>query len=282
MHIQWYPGHMAKARKLVQQNMKLVDVVIELLDARIPASSRNPDIDRILGDKPRVVTLNKSDLADPEKNKLWIDFFQSRGVPAVAVDAQRGTGVGRLVELAERQASPEIKKYMAKGRRSRMARCMVVGVPNVGKSMLINRLAGKKAVRTANRPGVTRGEQWIKLSGKLELLDTPGILWPKFEDPDTAFKLAATGAIKEDIYQPEEIGDKLVCWLTETAPGLLAKQYKLNISAGDSWELMAAIGAARGFYFSGGRVDAKKTAVLIIKDFREGRLGKHTLDLPRQ
>ncbi len=280
MDIQWYPGHMAKARKLVQQNLKLVDVVIELLDARIPASSRNPDIDRILSNKPRVIALNKSDLADPEKNKLWVGFFQHRNIPAVAIDSLRGTGAKRLVELVEKQAEPEIAKYVAKGRRPRMARCMVVGVPNVGKSMLINRLAGKKAVRTANRPGVTRGEQWIKLSGKLELLDTPGILWPKFEDPDTAFKLAVTGAIKETIYQPEEIGAQLVRWLNENAPGQLAAKYKINISGGDSRALMQAIGAARGFYLSGGRVDEKKTAVLIIKDFREGRLGKHTLDLP--
>lgn len=281
MDIQWYPGHMAKARKLVQQNLKLVDVVIELLDARIPSSSRNPDIDRILADKPRVVALNKSDLANPGKNKLWINFFQQRSLPAVAMDSLRGTGAARLVELAEKQAEPEIAKYVARGRRPRLARCMVVGVPNVGKSMLINRLAGKKALRTANRPGVTRGEQWIKLSGKLELLDTPGILWPKFEDPDIAFKLAVTGAIKETIYQPEEIGEQLVRWLAGNTPGLLKEKYKIDSPDGDSRALMQAIGAARGFYLSGGRVDIKKTAVLIIKDFREGRLGKHTLDLPR-
>lgn len=281
MDIQWYPGHMAKARKQVQQSLKLVDVVIELLDARIPASSRNPDIDRILGDKPRVITLNKADLADTDQTGIWIKFFRKQGIPAVAVDARRGTGVKRLVELAERQAAPEIRKYAAKGgRRPRMARCMVVGVPNVGKSMLINRLAGKKAARTANRPGVTRGEQWIKLNGVLELLDTPGILWPKFEDPDTAFKLAATGAIKEDIYDPEEICVELLRLLTAASPETLARHYKINITSCEPWETMAAIGAARGFYLSGGRVDAKKTAVLVLKDFREGRLGKHTLDLP--
>ncbi|MCL2338325.1 MAG: ribosome biogenesis GTPase YlqF [Firmicutes bacterium] len=279
MDIQWYPGHMAKTRKLVRQNLKLVDVVIELLDARIPDSSKNPDIDRILEDKPRLVALNKADLADPDQNKRWIDFFRRRNLPAVAVDALRGTGVARLVAGAEKLAEPEIAKYVAKGRRPRMARCMVVGVPNVGKSMLINRLAGKNTVRTANRPGVTRGEQWIKLSGKLELLDTPGILWPKFADPQVAFKLAVTGAIKETIYQPEEVAAQLVGWLEEHDPGLLAAKYKLTAAVtGDSGALMQSVGAARGFYLSGGRVDVKKTAVLIIKDFREGGLGKHTLD----
>lgn len=282
MHIQWYPGHMARARKQVQQNLKLVDVVIEMLDARIPSSSRNPDIDRILGAKPRVITLNKADLADNEKTAAWIEYFRQRNIPAVAVDAQRGTGAKKMVELAENQAAPEIKKYTARGRRPRMARCMVVGVPNVGKSMLINRLAGRKVTRTENRPGVTRGQQWIKLNGRLELLDTPGILWPKFEDPETAFKLAATGAIKEEIYDPEEICVELVRRLNRMSPGTLAGKYKVELPSPEPWDIMASIGAARGFYLSGGRVDTKKTAVLIIKDFREGKLGKHTLDLPGQ
>lgn len=280
MDIQWYPGHMAKARKQVQQSIKLVDVVIELLDARIPASSRNPDIDRILGDKPRVIILNKSDLADHDITKAWIGFFRDRGNVAAAVDAQRGSGVTKLVSLVEKLAAPEIGKYMARGRRARMARCMVVGVPNVGKSMLINRLAGKKATRIANRPGVTRGEQWIKLSGRLELLDTPGILWPKFQDPDTAFKLAVTGAIKEDIYDPEDVCVKLTRLLMEKSPSPVAELYKNAAIAGEPWDIIKSIGAARGFYQSGGRVDMKKTAVQIIKDFRDGRLGKHTLDLP--
>ena len=280
MDIQWYPGHMAKARKQVQQSIKLVDVVIELLDARIPASSRNPDIDRILGDKPRVIILNKSDLADHDITKAWIGFFRDRGNVAAAVDAQRGLGVTKLVSLVEKLAAPEIGKYIARGRRARMARCMVVGVPNVGKSMLINRLAGKKATRIANRPGVTRGEQWIKLSGRLELLDTPGILWPKFQDPDTAFKLAVTGAIKEDIYDPEDVCVKLTRLLMEKSPSPVAELYKNAAIAGEPWDIIKSIGAARGFYQSGGRVDMKKTAVQIIKDFRDGRLGKHTLDLP--
>ncbi len=280
MDIQWYPGHMARARKQVQQNLKLVDVAIELLDARIPSSSRNPDIERIIQNKPRVIALNKCDLADPEKTKEWVGFFKARGVPAVAVDSRRGYGVPALVSIVERQAAPEIEKYVARGRKPRMARCMVVGVPNVGKSMLINKLAGKSATRTGNRPGVTRGQQWIKLSGKLELLDTPGILWPKFEDQDIAFKLAVTGAIKEEIYLPEEIGLELIKWLSEFAPGRLKKVYKIDTATGEPWNILKTIGASRGFYLPGGRVDMHKTAVLVIKDFREGRLGKYTLDLP--
>jgi len=271
---------MAKARKQVQQNLQLVDVVIELLDARIPASSRNPDINVILKDKPRLVVLNKSDLADPEATAAWLDYFNGNGLPAVAVDAHHGDGIKKMIALAEKQASPAVQKYMAKGRFARLARCMVVGVPNVGKSMLINKLAGKKAARTGNRPGVTRGEQWIKLGGKLELLDTPGILWPKFEDLETAYNLAVTGAIKEQIYNPEEISLKLVQWLVEKAPDVLAARYKLGDIPEEIWEVIEKIGVYRGFYLSGGKIDTYKTAVFVIKEFREGRLGKFTLELP--
>jgi len=280
MDIQWYPGHMAKARKQVQQNLQMVDVVIELLDARIPASSRNPDINAILKEKPRLVVLNKSDLADPDATVAWLDYFSRNGFPAVAVDAHHGAGIKKMIALAEQQARPAVQKYMSRGRLARLARCMVVGVPNVGKSMLINRLAGKKAARTGNRPGVTRGEQWIKLGGKLELLDTPGILWPKFEDPETAYKLAVTGAIKEQIYNPEEICIKLVQWLLDKAFGVLTSRYKLGDIQENTWEVIEKIGIYRGFYLAGGKIDGYKTAVFIIKEFREGRLGKYSLELP--
>ncbi|WP_347487832.1 ribosome biogenesis GTPase YlqF [Desulfoscipio sp. XC116] len=280
MDIQWYPGHMAKARRQVQQNLQMVDVVIELLDARIPASSRNPDINDILKNKPRLMVLNKSDLADLDATAAWLDYFTNDGSLAVAVDAHHGAGIKKMVALTEQLARPAVKKYMSRGRLARLARCMVVGVPNVGKSMLINRLAGKKAARTGNRPGVTRGEQWIKLGGKLELLDTPGILWPKFEDSETAYKLAVTGAIKEQIYNPEEICIKLVQWLLSNAPGALAKRYKLNDLSENVWEVIERIGVYRGFYLSGGRIDGYKTAVFIIKEFREGKLGKYSLELP--
>lgn len=281
MDIQWYPGHMAKARRQVQQNLQMVDVVLELLDARIPVSSRNPDINVILKDKPRLVVLNKSDLADPDATAAWLNHFSRSGLAAVSVDAHHGAGVKKMVALTEQLARPAVQKYMARGRLARTARCMVVGVPNVGKSMLINRLAGKKAARTGNRPGVTRGEQWIKLGGKLELLDTPGILWPKFEDPETAYKLAVTGAIKEQIYNPEEICLKLVQWLLDKAPDTLAGRYKINDLPENTWEVIHQIGVYRGFYLSGGKIDGYKTAVFIIKEFREGKLGKYSLELPR-
>ncbi|WP_027363547.1 ribosome biogenesis GTPase YlqF [Desulfotruncus alcoholivorax] len=280
MDIQWYPGHMAKTRKQIQKNLKLVDVVIELLDARIPASSRNPVINDVLQGKPRVVVLNKADLADPEKTTLWLKHFGKLGLPGVAVDSQRGVGVKQMLNQTSNQASPAIQKYVDKGRRPRAARCMVVGIPNVGKSMLINRLAGRSATRTGNRPGVTRGEQWIKLGDSLELLDTPGVLWPKFEDPEVAFKLAVTGAIKEQIYDPYEICIRLVNWLVKTAPGVLDDRYGIGNIPGGANEIVLAIGAKRGFFLSGGKIDDYKTAVLIIKEFREGRLGQHTLDLP--
>ncbi|SFG40214.1 ribosome biogenesis GTPase A [Desulfotomaculum arcticum] len=280
MDIQWYPGHMTKTRKQIQQNLKLIDVVVELLDARIPASSRNPVINDLLLNMPRVVVLNKADLADPEKTTLWLKYFEKLGLPGVAVDSQRGVGIKQMLNKTANQARPAIQKYMDKGRRARSARCMVVGIPNVGKSMLINRLAGRSATRTGNRPGVTRGEQWIKLGDSLELLDTPGILWPKFEDPEVAFKLAVTGAIKEQIYDPQDICVRLVNWLTEMAPGALDARYGTGAVTGDVGATMHAIGAKRGFYLSGGKIDAHKTAVLIIKEFREGKLGHYTLDLP--
>ena len=283
MDIQWYPGHMAKARKQVQQNLQLVDVVIELLDARIPASSRNPDINAILQGKPRLVVLNKADLADPIVTEAWLNYYRSEGLPTLAIDAHHGAGIKKMISLAEKQALPAVQKFMAKGRLARLARCMVVGAPNVGKSMLINKLAGKKAARTGNRPGVTRGEQWIRLGGKLELLDTPGILWPKFEDQEVAYKLAATGAIKEQIYDPEEICLKMVHWLWDKVPENLVQRYKLdNVDeiSENIWTIIEKIGAYRGFFLAGKKIDVNKTAVFIIKEFREGKLGRHSLEWP--
>lgn len=272
---------MTKARRQIETSLRLVDVAIELLDARIPVSSQNPDIDRILKAKPRVVVLNKSDLADAGLTSAWLDLFNARGFPAVAVDSRRGKGLKQMLRLVEKQARPAIEKYMAKGRRSRQARCMVVGIPNVGKSMLINRLAGKKSLRTANRPGVTRGEQWIKIGGNLELLDTPGILWPKFEDPAVAFRLAATGAIREQIYDPEQVARELVLWLMTNAPEALARRYQVQVSETyRETDIISAIGAKRGFVLTGGRIDMYQVSILLIKEFREGKLGNFTLDAP--
>jgi len=278
--IQWFPGHMAKARKLVQENLKLVDVVVELLDARIPMSSRNPVIDNILGEKLRIVVLNKSDLADKTQTDKWKrKFQQEHGYPCIALDSQTGKGVNALISEAQNQAEEIIQKLAAKGRRPRPVRMMMVGVPNVGKSSLINRLAGRGAAKTEDRPGVTRGKQWIRVGKGLELLDTPGILWPKFEDPEVGFKLAVTGAIKDEIINIEQITLKLVQWLAAEASLNLCTRYKLTELEADPMETLRTIGAKRGCLISGGHVDTLKTAAIVLSEFRAGKIGEFTLDV---
>ncbi|WP_018085608.1 ribosome biogenesis GTPase YlqF [Desulfurispora thermophila] len=313
MQIQWYPGHMARARRQVQENLKLVDVAIELLDARIPLSSRNPDIDAILQGYPRLVVLNKADLADPAATAAWREYFTRRGHTALAVDSQRGSGTERIPAAVARLAAPKMAALAARGRRPRPPRCLIVGVPNVGKSSLLNRLAGRKATRTADRPGVTRGPQWVRLPGAVELLDTPGILWPKFTDPAVGLKLALTGAIKEELYNVEECALRLIDYLLLTRPPALADRYGPagegttavpageaggvpgDVPAGvpdDPWPhllqsepsaaarcWLAAIGKRRGLLLPGGRPDPARAAVQLLRDFREGKLGRFTLEL---
>ena len=278
--IQWFPGHMVKARKMVQDNLKLVDVVVELLDARIPVSSRNPVIDNILGDKLRIIVLNKSDLADKTQTDKWKRYLRDKsGYPCIAVDSQTGKGVNALIAAAQGQAEDIIKKMEAKGRRPRPVRLMMVGIPNVGKSSLINRLAGKGATKTEDRPGVTRGKQWIRVGNGLELLDTPGILWPKFEDPEVGFKLALTGAIKDEIINVEQVTLKLIQWLSAKAASNLCNRYKLTELDAEPMETLKNIGAKRGCLVSGGHVDTLKTAVIVLNEFRAGKIGLFTLDV---
>jgi len=278
--IQWFPGHMVKARKMVQDNLKLVDVVVELLDARIPVSSRNPVIDNILGDKLRIIVLNKSDLADKTQTDKWKRYLRDKsGYPCIAVDSQTGKGVNALIAAAQGQAEDIIKKMAAKGRRPRPVRLMMVGIPNVGKSSLINRLAGKGATKTEDRPGVTRGKQWIRVGNGLELLDTPGILWPKFEDPEVGFKLALTGAIKDEIINVEQVTLKLIQWLSAKAASNLCNRYKLTELDAEPMETLKNIGAKRGCLVSGGHVDTLKTAVIVLNEFRAGKIGLFTLDV---
>ncbi|OPZ74702.1 MAG: Ribosome biogenesis GTPase A [Firmicutes bacterium ADurb.Bin456] len=280
MEIHWYPGHMAKTRRLVLEDLKLVDVVIEVLDARIPASSRNPEINEIGGIKPRLVVLNKSGLADPDQTRLWLALFRSSGFCAAAVDALHGRGMREIPVLVQELAAPKIASLVSSGRRGRAPRCMVLGIPNVGKSLLINKLAGRGAARTGDKPGVTRGRQWIRLAGSIDLMDTPGILWPKLEDREVAFRLAVTGAIKEEVYDFYAVAGRLARWLAENYPGALGERYRLNQLPEGQDELLEAIGAARGYYVSGGLVDTIKSARLVLKEFREGRLGRYTLDAP--
>ena len=277
--IHWYPGHMVKARKLVKENLKLVDVVVELLDARIPLSSRNPVIDEILGEKPRILVLNKADLADVSQTDKWKHHFSVKnGYPCIPIDSHRGKGINVLINTAQQEAEEIIRKLVAKGRRPRPVRMMMVGIPNVGKSSLINKLAGKGSTKTGDRPGLTRGKQWIRVGKGLELLDTPGILWPKFEDPEVGFKLAITGAIKDEIINIEQVTLKLVQLLSQIAPQNLMDRYKLEELDDDAYENLRKIGAKRGCLVSGGNVDTLKTAAIVLNEFRAGKMGLFTLD----
>lgn len=280
MDIQWYPGHMAKAKRLAKENIKLVDVVIELVDARIPVSSRNPDVNGIAGQKPRLVVLNKSDLADPELTRHWKEIFSKAGFPAVAVDSVSGRGVREVPGLVRQLAESKMAGLISSGRRPRAARCMVLGIPNVGKSFFINKLVGRRVTKTGDKPGVTRGRQWIRVTGNIELMDTPGILWPKLENAEAAFRLAVTGAIKEEVFDLNAVAVKLLQWLAENHPEQVRERYKLEVLPGEPEKLLEAIGAKRGYYITGGVVDNLKSAQNILREFRDGKLGCFTLDEP--
>ncbi len=275
MPVQWFPGHMAKARRQIKSQLKICDLAIELLDARIPQSSRNPSIDELLGAKPRVVVLNKADLADAAMTRRWEKILEAGGNAVIRADSVRGVGIRRVIEAIQ-----SIPKEKLKRRPGGSLRAMVIGIPNVGKSSFINRLVGQRAARTGRRPGLTRGPQWIRISGDVELLDTPGILWPKFDDPVVGLKLAATGAVKEEVFSSEEIAGWLLGWLCEKAPAVLAQRYDLAPVPPEAAEILNAVGLRRGVLLPGGKVDLERAAALIIKDFREGRLGRFTLDDP--
>jgi len=280
MDIQWYPGHMAKAKRLVMENLRLVDVMIEVLDARIPAASRNPDLDGLAAGKPRLVVLNKSDLADPVLTRLWRSYFAGTGCPAVAVDSVSGKGIREIPSLVQRLAAPKMASLVAAGRRPRAARCMVLGIPNVGKSFFINRLVGRRVTRTEDRPGVTKGQQWIRVAGNLDLMDNPGILWSKLDDPEVSFRLAVTGAIKEEVLDLEAIAGRLLTWLRENHLLVIRERYRLTDLPKEPERLLEAIGAKRGFVLPGGTVDTLKAAQNVLKEFREGKLGRFTFDEP--
>jgi ribosome biogenesis GTPase A len=282
MDIQWFPGHMAKAKRQVKEDLKLIDVVIEILDARIPASSRNPDIDQIAGGKPRLIILNKADLANPASTRRWEDFFKKTGCPAVAVDSLGGRGVRETPGYIQKLFEPKMTRLAASGRRPRPARCMILGIPNVGKSLFVNKLVGRRAAKTENVPGVTRGRQWINVAGDLELMDTPGILWPKLNDEVVSFRLAVTGAIKEQIYDLNAVALELLSWLAGNYPEAIRERYKIDELPDDSQELLEAIGAQRGYYKSGGIVDTLKSAKTVLKEFRGGILGCFTLEEPAE
>lgn len=281
--INWFPGHMAKAHRMIQENLKLVDVVVELLDARIPFSSSNPIINSIVVDKPRVIALNKADLAESEWTKKWSAYFRNKKIQVVAIEAITGKGIKTLISCVEQAASPAIEKLKAKGLKPRAVRAMIIGIPNVGKSSLINRLLGNNVVKTADKPGVTRGKQWIKISRSLELLDTPGVLWPKLEDPNVAFNLAVTGAINDEVYDMEKVIAQFILYLRKNYSQRLVERYNLKEPLpDDAVEILSLIGAKRGCLRGGGIVDFEKVYRIILNEFRNGKLGPFTLDKPKQ
>ena len=277
--LQWFPGHMKKAQRLIEDNLKLVDVVIELLDARIPFSSANPMLAEIIKTKPRMIALNKIDLADPGMTKKWLNYFKAQGIIAVGIDSAKGRGMKQLVSAAEMLAKPKTEKFVAKGAKARAARCMILGIPNVGKSSLINRLAGAVKAKTADKPGVTRAKQWIKIGSNLDLLDTPGILWPKFEDKTVGLKLAFTGAINDDIYDREQVTALLLEVMRRDYAARLIERFKFKGELPESGlDLLEAIGRKRGCLVKGGLVDLEKAQNIILNEFRAGKLGLVTLD----
>ena len=282
MNIQWYPGHMTKTRRQIEADLKHVDIVVELVDARIPISSRNPDIDAICGDKPRIIMLNRADQADPQLNKVWVNYFaKERGIQAAAVDSRSGTGVNQMTVLARNALKEQITRWLEKGQVGRPIRAMVVGVPNVGKSTFINKLAKRKSAKTGDRPGVTRGKQWVSVDKGLELLDTPGILWPKFEDETTGLHLAFTGAVKDEITDTEGLACALLELLRDRYPQTLQERYKLTEPDGKlGWELLKQGARKRGMLISGGEADTERMAKVLLDEFRSGKLGRFTLEEP--
>ena len=272
MSIQWFPGHMAKAKRLLLEQLRWVDVVIELGDARVPESSRNPLLQEMLGDKPKIILLNKADLADAKWTEQWVKELR-KSTPVLAVSATNGVGVGKIVPELEKLMVEKLEKWAAKGVRARTIRAMVVGIPNCGKSSLINQLIGSSKAKTGNKPGVTRGNQWIRIHDKVELMDTPGLLWPKFEDPEIGRKLAAVGAIRDETLNLEELSLWLLIWLKQNYPDSL-RRYSEDVQN----LTLEGIGRKRGCLVKGGQVDILKAAQIFIREFRAGSLGKITMD----
>lgn len=283
MNIQWYPGHMTKTRRMMEESLKLVDGVCEILDARIPASSRNPDLDEIVGGKPRLVVLNRIDQADPAMVRRWAAWFKSQGMAVLETDCKSRKGVGGFVPAIRAMLSEKLQRYQEKGQVGRPLKIMVAGIPNVGKSTFINQIAGRKSAKAENRPGVTRGKQWITVDQGLLLLDTPGILWPKFEDREVGMRLAYTGAVKDDIMDLETLSSGLLALLWRQYPEAVASRYKIEAEPdAQGYALLEAVGRKRGFLISDGEVDTERAARMVLEEYRSGKLGRFTLDLPPQ
>lgn len=283
--IQWFPGHMAKTRRLMKENLPLVDVVVEITDARVPASSRNPEMKNLVGGKPRVVVLNKCDMADEALTAEWIEYYRTKGVRAVAMDCRSGKGLNKLVPTVKEVMKKELEKRAAKGMEGKPIRMMIVGIPNVGKSSFINRVAGGKRAKVEDRPGVTRGKQWVTLEKGIDLLDMPGVLWPKFDDKTVGEHLAFTGAIKDDILDTELLAMRLADLLNREYHSLLCERYRLTDeeTAGiEPYDLLSLIGVKRGMKISGGEVDTERAAAMLLDEFRGGKIGRMTLEMPNE
>lgn len=282
MTIQWFPGHMAKARREVTEKLGFIDVIIELLDARVPLASRNPMIDEIVAHKPRLVLLNKADLADPAITERWKQYFEEKGALVLAINAQTGKGTEKIAAACTKLAQPLIEKWRSKGMKPRAIRAMILGIPNVGKSTLINRLAQKRTAQVGDRPGVTKRQQWIKVGKELELLDTPGILWPKFEDQVIGYRLAATGAIKDELLDFQDIALFVLNYMKDAYPTLIQSRYKLDEIPEDGVALFDEIGRKRGCLLPGGAVHYDKAAEIILRETRAGTIGRISLETPEQ
>lgn len=279
--VQWFPGHMAKTRRIIKESLNLVDGVVELVDSRIPYSSSNPELNDIIKKKPRIVLLNKCDIADSNATKLWIDYYKSKGIYALPVDCRTGKGLNKFIPTVKQALVKTIEKNEVKGMSGKSLRLMVVGIPNTGKSSFINRMAGSSKAKVADKAGVTRQQQWFAVGNGIELLDTPGVLWPKFDDPQVGDNLAFTGAVKDEITDLETLSCRLLDVLAKTRPSAITERYKLDsVDSLQGWEILELIGKKRGFLIKGGEINYERTAVMLCDEFRGGKLGKITLELP--
>ena len=278
MLIQWFPGHMTKTKRMIEEHLKAVDVVAELLDARIPVSSANPMVEELVSGKPRIIILNKADLANPRATDQWISYYEKKGIPVLPMSVGNSKNKKKLLQVIRDTAEPILAKWKRRRMKSRSVRLMILGIPNVGKSSLINFLAGTAATRTANTPGHTRGKQWVRLSEGLDLLDTPGVLWPKFDDQTAALRLAATGAIAGDVFNASEVVAELMSSLAKTSPEILKEQYNIENPDQDPQVLLEQAGRRRGCLLPGGNIDFDRAEMVVLRDFRNGKLGRITLD----
>jgi ribosome biogenesis GTPase A len=283
--IQWFPGHMTKTRRQIEKSLKMVDAVAELIDARIPISSRNPILGELIQKKPRVILMNKSDMADLSATKKWIHFFEEQNIPAIALDCKSGKSLNEFIPLVKKVLAPQISAWQKKGMVGRTIRIMVVGVPNVGKSSLINRLSKSSKSNVEDRPGVTRSNQWFTIGKGFDLLDTPGVLWPKFEDKIVGEHLAFTGAVKDDILDTEQLASRLLELLVRIYPQKLCSRYKLNetdLQKLEGWKILQSVGKKRGMLISGGEIDTERASIMILDEFRSAKIGRITLELPEE